>query len=63
MALLNVSTESAHTEAGKSVLTASIFYKLAANFGFCSCVHNVTKHGKLTRLSTEIQRLHVSRES
>ena len=35
MALLTVSTESALTEAGNSVLTASLFHGLAANFGVC----------------------------
>ena len=38
MALLTVSTESAHTEAGNSVLMASIFHGLAANLCFCACV-------------------------
>ena len=35
MALLTVSTESALTDAGNSVLTASVFHGLAANLGFC----------------------------
>ena len=38
MALLTVSTESALTEAGNSVLTASVFHELAANFGFSKTV-------------------------
>ena len=36
MALLTVSTESALTEAGNSVLTASVFHGLAAKFGTCT---------------------------
>ena len=51
MALLIVSTESALTEAGNSVLTASVFYGLAANVGFCACVLHVTRHATLTRLA------------
>ena len=47
MALLTVSTEWALTEAGNSVLMASIYYWLAANFGFCACV--------LHKASAEIQ--------
>ena len=53
MALLSVSTESALTEAGNSVLTASVFHGLAANFGFCACVFYAYK------ASVEIRRLHV----
>ena len=49
MALLIVSTESAITEPGNSVLTASVFYGLAANFGFC--VLHITRHSTLTRLA------------
>ena len=41
MALLTVSTESALTEAGNSVLTASVIHGFAANFGFCACVLHV----------------------
>ena len=37
VALLTVSTESALSEAGNSVLTASVFHGLAANLGFCAC--------------------------
>ena len=55
MALPTVSTESARTEAGNSVLTASIFHELAANLGFCACV--------LHQASAEIRCLHVSGES
>ena len=44
MALLTVSTESALTEAGNYVLTASVFHGLAANLGFCACVLHVTRH-------------------
>ena len=44
MALLTVSTESALMEAGSSVLTASVFHGLAANFGFCASVLHVTRH-------------------
>ena len=51
MALLTVSTESALTEAGNSVLTASIFHGLAANCGFCACVLHVPRHSTLTRLA------------
>ena len=51
MALLTVSTESALTEAGNSVLTASVFHGLAANLGFCACVLHVTRHSMLTRLA------------
>ena len=51
MALLTVSTEFALTEAGNSMLTASVFHGLAANFGFCACVLHVTKHSTLTRLA------------
>ena len=51
MALLTVSTES---EAGNSVLTASVFHGLAANFGFCACVLNVTRHSALARISRMI---------
>ena len=47
MALLTVSTESALTEAGNSVLTASVFHGLVANFGFCACVLYVTRHSML----------------
>ena len=43
MALLTVSTELALMEAGNSVLTASVFYRLA-------CVLGVTRHSLLTRL-------------
>ena len=50
MALLTVSTESALTEAGNSVLTASVFHGLGAKFGFCACVLHVTRHSTLTRL-------------
>ena len=46
MALLTISTESALTEAGNSVLTASLFHRLAVNFGLC-----VTRHSTLTRLA------------
>ena len=42
MALLTVSTESALTEAANSMLTASVFHGLAANFGLCACVLHVT---------------------
>ena len=56
MALLTVSTESALTEAGNSVLSASVFHGLAANFGFCAWVLPVYK------ASAEIWRLHVSGE-
>ena len=49
MALLTVSTESALTEAGNSVLTASVFHGLVANFGFSACVLPVTRHSALTR--------------
>ena len=51
MALLTVSTELALTEAGNSVLTASVFHGLAANFGLCTCVLHVTRHFGLTRLA------------
>ena len=51
MALRTVSTESALKEAGNSVLTASVFHGLAANFGFCACVLNFTRHSTLTRLA------------
>ena len=51
MALLTVSKETALTEAGKSVLTASVFYRLAANCGVCACVFHVTRHSMLTRLA------------
>ena len=34
-----------------SVLTASVFHWLAAIFGFCACVLNVTRHSTLTRLA------------
>ena len=51
MALLTVSTESALMEAGNSVLTASVFHRYAANFGFCACVLHVTRHSTLTRLA------------
>ena len=51
MALLTVSAESALTEAGNSVLTASLFHELAANFGFCAVVLHVTRHSTLTRLA------------
>ena len=40
MALLTVSTESTLTEAGNSVLAASVFHRLAAKLGFCACVLN-----------------------
>ena len=63
MALLTVNTESALTEAGNSVLTASVFHGLASNFGFCVGVLNVTRHSTLSRHSTkasaDIRRLHV----
>ena len=51
MALLSVSTESALTEAGNSVLKASVFHGLAANFGFYACVLHNTRHLMLTRLA------------
>ena len=63
MDLLTVSTESALTEAGNYVLTASVFHGLAADFGFCACVLRVTRHSKLTRLAQKFRRLHVSGES
>ena len=51
MALLTLSTESALTEAGIFVLTASVFHGLAVNFGFCACSLHVTyRHSRLTRL-------------
>ena len=50
MALLTVSTESALTEAGNYVLTASIFHGLEKNFGFCACVLHFSRHSMLTRL-------------
>ena len=53
MALLTASTESALTEAGNSVLMASLFHGLAANFGFCVCVLHVTRHFTLTRLKLQ----------
>ena len=46
-----VSTESALTEAGNSVLVASVIYGLADNFCFCTCILHVTRHSKLTRLA------------
>ena len=63
MALLTVSTESALTELGNSVLTASVFHGLAANYGFCACVLPVTtcRHSTLYKASAEIRRLHVKR--
>ena len=51
MALLTVSTESALTEAGNSMLTASVFHGLAGNFGFCAFVLHITRHSTLTRLA------------
>ena len=51
MALLTASTESALTEAGNSLLTASVFHGLAASFGFCACVLHVTRNSTLTRLA------------
>ena len=56
MALLTVSTftvntESALTEAGNSVLTASVFHGLAENFGFCVCLLHITWLASLTRLA------------
>ena len=63
MALLTVSTESALTEAGNSVLTASVFHRYATHFGFRVCILNVTMHSALTRLSQKFWRLHVSGES
>ena len=48
MALLTVSKEPALTETGNSVLTASVFHGLAANY---ACVLNVTRHYTLTRLA------------
>ena len=51
MALLTVSTESAFTKAGNSVLTAGVFHGLATNFGFCPCILHVTRHSMLTRLA------------
>ena len=69
MALLTLSTESALTEAGNSVLTANVFLGLAVNFCFCACILRV-RHSMLTRLtfyaykaSAEVWRLLVSRES
>ena len=51
MALPTVSIEFALTEAGNSVLTASVLHKLAVNFGFFACVLHVTRHCTLTRLA------------
>ena len=51
MALHTVSIESALTEAGNSVLSASVFHRLAANFGFCVCILRVTRQSTLTRLA------------
>jgi len=45
------STKSALMEAGISVLTASVIHGLAANFGFCACVLDVTRHSMLTRIA------------
>ena len=50
-ALLTVSTESALTKAGNSVLMASEFHGLAVNFGFCACVLHVTRQCMVTRLA------------
>ena len=51
MAVLTVSTELALTEAWNFVLTASVFYGLAAYFGLCACVLHVTRYSTLTRLA------------
>ena len=60
MALLTVSAESAFTEAGISVLKASVFYGLAANFGSCACVLLIIRHSMITKASAEVWRLHVA---
>ena len=52
MTLLTASTESALTEAWNSVLTASVFHGITANFGFCACILHVTRHSMLPRLIT-----------
>ena len=51
MALLTVSRESALTEAGITLLTASVFHGLAVNLGFCACVLHVTRPSTLTWLA------------
>ena len=51
MALLTVIKESSLTEAGNSWLTASVFHRLASNFGFCACILHVTRHSTLTMLA------------
>ena len=54
MALLTVGTESALTEAGNAVLTASVFHGLAASFDFCACELHVIRHSMLTRLAQKL---------
>ena len=51
MALFTVSTESARTEAGNYVLTASVIHGLVTNLGFCACVRHASRHFTLTRLA------------
>ena len=63
MALLTVSTESALTEAGMSVLRSSVFHGYAVNFGFCPCILHVTKHSTLTRLAQKLDTSTSSGES
>ena len=63
MTLLTVSIASMLTEAGISVLKASVLHGLAANFGFCVCVLHVTSAFFAYKASAEIRRLHVSGES
>ena len=48
MVLLTVS-KSALTEAGNSVLAASVFHGLAGIVGLCACVLHVTRRSTLTQ--------------
>ena len=51
MALLTVSTESALTEAGNSLLTSSVFHELAGNVCLLTWVHHDTRQSSLTQLA------------
>ncbi len=62
MTLLTVSTKTTLTEAENSELTSSIYQGLAENFGFFSCVLNVTRHSSLTQLAQKFDACKISGE-
>ena len=51
--MATVSKELVLTEAENSMLTISVFHRLAGNFCLCACVHHVTRHSLFTQLAQE----------